>query len=250
MRCLSWFITLLLGVVLIGLIGILLLMIGYRNATRVTPIEPFPGFIALPDVVTPVIEQPAIPSDEAYEILHANHRIYDSRTGNLRFVANETIRLVHKMNAMQLIMSGFYERFSPTNVVGLSDYLSTRWSMIIVTPLLADHTLLPVSYPVSGVWDGRTYSHIVNNTYIEDRNTYITEDSLWRRISPVDTSGMLYAEHDVMLPQGGYEEFLECWHYVRGYITFLTDDPLTGYFQFFCQFDSTDYRQISGRFWE
>jgi hypothetical protein len=41
-----------------------------------------------------------------------------------------------------------------------------------------------------------------------------------------------------------------CRHHVHGQVTLTSILPVIGNFQFFCQFDSTDYAQVSGRFWE
>lgn len=101
-------------------------------------------------------------------------------------------------------------------------YWKLYWMLIIAFPWIEDSLTQPVTYPI--LWDLQFYSAPPPNT---------------------DSAGAELEVNGLGVNNKWY-----CRIYQDGYITLLSTDPLVGEFQFFCQFDSTDYAQVSGRFWE
>lgn len=107
--------------------------------------------------------------------------------------------------------------------------LDARWSIEVVFPWPTQPLQFPITYTIHNTISVRGGGRIEG-------------------IGPAGAEFLEYAEQPWSGSDPDYSG--RCRHYVDGYITLLSTEPLVGEFQFFCQFDSTDYAQVSGRFWE
>lgn len=207
----------LIRLLLVGsIIGVLILS---QYLFEIRPLASHPTPLPLPAPVTPqgITAVPELSADQSrYSlVLNASLLIYNSRLGGLQPTRDE-LNLTFPVHAGRAHLSG--------------NHLRARWEFGISFPWPIESGIEPVVY-------------LINNLRRQEAGeifSYATAQLREYALKPWDV-----VDSDVKPNYSGV-----CSHYVDGYILITSLDPLRGQFQFFCQFDSTTYAQVSGRFWQ
>jgi hypothetical protein len=203
---------------------------GYQS--RILPIQPRPTALLLPppivhDSASNTPDHGSRDSEGISLFLNASLEIYNSRLGG---VQEPTDRLVFRLD----YFNGEPHPMHRASFYGVNH--DARWIFVVAFPWPIEPVQFPVRYPINDAMYSREAFSMSSGSP-----------------SPAGAEFREYAEEqDREYPRIPSDPNYSavCWHYVDGYITLLSTDPLVGEFQFFCQFDSTDYAQVSGRFWE
>lgn len=224
--------------VLVVIMSLLALIYIISQPPIVSVINPQPTLLAVPQVedTTTETDTSALNSqDESlFTInLHSAILFYSSRLGN-PWSTNDNIRFTYVDRSQHGTMP--YGSLMSRNIGEL-------WEYGIVLPLPPEVMVEPVHFPIAHI-------DIESDSY----GDYQIENGIFIPIitgtNRIIIPGAVFLEISKEQYESDLQYSARCHHYVNGQITIFSMEPVVGEFQFFCQFDSTDYAQVSGRFWE
>ena len=199
-----------------SIIGTLVL---WRYLVEIRPLDSHPTPLPLPAPVTPqgTASVTELPEDRSrYSlVVNASLHVYNSRLGGL----------LPTMDELNVTFP------SGSGIGSLSgEHLRARWEFLIAFPWPEEPVTETIVFPING--------------YLEEGNVY----DLGQATAQMREYALKPWHNFDFSTRPSYSGV--CRHFVSGYISVISIDPLLGEFQFFCQFDNIDYAQVSGRFWQ
>lgn len=214
------------NIIMSGLVIAMLLLIAYLISVwfldPYPKVEALPRFLPLPltALLTETsVSDATISGDTSRQGTTDHHAVLNIASTSLGELIEVPVRLQYESSANGAHL------LSMRNVAG-------GWEVRLLHPAISDLETLPITFLIAAG--------------ISEDGDWLTGDDQYRTEDFLANADLLLIGTRQIDAELNYSA--HCHSDLEGYLTLLTLDPPTGYFQFSCQLDNANSGQVSGRF--